>query len=133
MYCTNCGKEIPKGAAFCPECGAAQEKVMQDSAPQGYTHVQEPKEVNTYVPENQVKSVGNNTMCIVGLVVSIISMFINPFALLGIAAIIISVIGLVQISKNPENGKTKAIIGIVLGACSTVYFMTQIMSIASYY
>ncbi|MDO5861593.1 MAG: zinc ribbon domain-containing protein [Thermoplasmata archaeon] len=21
MYCSGCGKEIPKGAAFCPECG----------------------------------------------------------------------------------------------------------------
>ena len=24
MFCTNCGKEIPNGSAFCQECGAAQ-------------------------------------------------------------------------------------------------------------
>ena len=22
MFCTNCGKEIQEGSAFCPECGA---------------------------------------------------------------------------------------------------------------
>lgn len=137
MYCTNCGKEIPNGAAFCPECGEAQNAPLpkQEFAqedPQGYTHVQNPKEVNTYVLENQVKSLGNNTMCMVGLIVSIISLLLNPFALVGIAAIIISVVGLVQISKNPENGKAKGVIGIVLGAFSTIYFIIQIMSIASY-
>lgn len=25
MFCTNCGKEIQEGSAFCPECGATQQ------------------------------------------------------------------------------------------------------------
>ena len=31
MNCTSCGAEIPDGAAFCPECGAA--KVGMESVP----------------------------------------------------------------------------------------------------
>jgi uncharacterized membrane protein YvbJ len=25
MYCTKCGKDLPEGAEFCPNCGAAVE------------------------------------------------------------------------------------------------------------
>ena len=34
MFCSNCGKELPDNAAFCPECGAAQKTVPQEEAPQ---------------------------------------------------------------------------------------------------
>ena len=34
MFCSNCGKELPDNAAFCPECGAAQKIVPQEEAPQ---------------------------------------------------------------------------------------------------
>ena len=30
MYCKNCGKEIPEGVRFCPECGADQEAASQN-------------------------------------------------------------------------------------------------------
>ncbi|WP_251615119.1 DUF4190 domain-containing protein [Senimuribacter intestinalis] len=130
MFCSNCGKEMPNGATFCPECGAEH---TTQAAAQQYMHVQESKpEVNTYIPENQAKSAGNNTMCVVGMVISLISLLINPFALIGIAGIVVSVIGLVQISKNPENGKAKAVTGIAVGAVSTIYFCIQIMSLANY-
>ena len=37
MFCTNCGKPIPEGAAFCPNCGAANQHDAPQQAP-----VQEP-------------------------------------------------------------------------------------------
>ena len=33
MFCKNCGKQIPDGAAHCPECGAAQAAAPQQAAP----------------------------------------------------------------------------------------------------
>ena len=46
MFCSNCGKEMPNGATFCPECGAEH---TTQAAAQQYMHVQESKpEVNTY-------------------------------------------------------------------------------------
>ncbi|MGM9567135.1 MAG: zinc ribbon domain-containing protein [Clostridia bacterium] len=34
MFCSNCGKELTDNVAFCPECGAAQQTVSQEEAPQ---------------------------------------------------------------------------------------------------
>ena len=31
-YCSNCGKELADNAAFCPECGAAQQAAPQQPA-----------------------------------------------------------------------------------------------------
>ena len=39
MFCSNCGKELPDNAAFCPECGAAQ------SAPAEETPQAAPQEI----------------------------------------------------------------------------------------
>ena len=36
MYCKNCGRQLPDGIAFCPQCGASQAK-------QGYVYSGEPK------------------------------------------------------------------------------------------
>ena len=33
MYCSNCGKEIPSGAAFCPNCGAKALSAPEPSNP----------------------------------------------------------------------------------------------------
>ena len=36
MFCRNCGRQLPDGIAFCPQCGASQAK-------QGYVYSGEPK------------------------------------------------------------------------------------------
>ena len=36
MFCKNCGRQLPDGIAFCPQCGASQAK-------QGYVYSGEPK------------------------------------------------------------------------------------------
>jgi phage shock protein PspC (stress-responsive transcriptional regulator) len=33
MYCSNCGKEEPMGARFCPSCGRANQVDMQGTLP----------------------------------------------------------------------------------------------------
>ena len=33
MYCKNCGKEIPRQAAFCPHCGAKKTPLMRIPKP----------------------------------------------------------------------------------------------------
>lgn len=40
-YCTNCGKEITEGVAFCPECGTrqgVQQPVRRNTSPRGRLH-----------------------------------------------------------------------------------------------
>ena len=127
MFCRNCGKEITDGTAFCPECGAAQNGTTQNAS-------QEPPTISNAAysnPTNQseVKKVPYNTMCIVGLVVSGISLLLNFFGIVGIAGTILSVLGLMDCKKKNENGKALAIIGIVIGVFSIIYGLVAIMSL----
>lgn len=38
MFCKNCGRQLPDGTAYCPQCGAPQ-----NQAKQGYVYTGEPK------------------------------------------------------------------------------------------
>lgn len=116
MFCINCGKQIPEGAAFCPECGASQRGTKPSSA--------EGTESRT---RSANQSTGQkkpyNTMCILGAVISGMSLFVNFFAflgLVGIAGTTVSLIGLRSCTKKNEKGKVLAIIGIVLGSSATL-------------
>lgn len=119
MYCINCGKQIDDGVAFCPECGAAQ------------------KVVATSNNANAVNSYANNktsydTMCIVGLVISGISLLVNLCGIVGIAGVIVSVIGLINCSPDNKNGKIFAIIGIVIGGFSIVFAAIALISLLAF-
>lgn len=112
MYCVSCGKEIKEGAGFCPECGAAQ------LAAQNYpTPVQRPP---------------YNLMCILGLVISGISILINFWGLVGIGGTIVSIIGFDSCKKKQESGKVLAIIGMALGAASILYGFFVLMEMSYY-
>lgn len=63
-------------------------------------------------------------MAIIGLVISVISLFLNFWGIVGIVGIIASVIGHINCSQTNENGKTLAIIGIAIGAFSVLYAMS---------
>lgn len=108
MYCVNCGKKIDDGVAFCPECGAAQKvATTQNNA----------NDIN----QAAIKKTSYDTMCIVGLVISGISLLVNLCGIVGIAGVVVSVIGLINCSPDNKNGKIFAIIGIVIGGFSIVF------------
>lgn len=44
MFCSKCGKEIPSGAAFCPDCGNSVQ-------PQATTQAQAPAQTTHQVPK----------------------------------------------------------------------------------
>lgn len=108
MFCKQCGKEIEDDANFCIHCGVT----INDRAPSQTT-------VNN--SGNTVQKASYNTMSIIGLIVSIISFFINFWGIVGIAGVILSVIGLIQISQKHENGRALAIIGIIFGGINVFY------------
>lgn len=122
MFCSNCGKEIKDGATFCPECGAAQ----QGTTPPPTSNVG-----NYAAPTSQstAQKAPYNMMCIVGLVISGISLLLNFWGLVGIAGTIVSVIGLNSCKQKNENGKALAIIGIVIGVFSILYGLIAILSL----
>jgi len=121
MFCTCCGKEIKEGSVFCPNCGASQQGATTPiTSAGGYSNP-------TIQPT--VQKAAYNTMCIVGLVISCISLLLNFWGLVGIAGTIVSVVGLSSCNQKNENGKALAIIGIIIGVFSIFYGLFAILSL----
>lgn len=78
MFCYKCGKQLEDGTAFCPDCGTAQNREAGNTAnvPQNTNNANAPQQVdNTY-----------NTLAVIGFVISLISLVVNPFAVTAIIA-----------------------------------------------
>lgn len=104
MYCVKCGKEIKDGSSFCPECGAAQPN--ENSSERSNSHTQAGLKASY------------NILCIIGLVVSGISLL---FPLIGIAGFILSLIGFKNVKKTGGKGRELAIVGMVVGIVMIIY------------
>lgn len=71
---------------------------------------------------------GTNTAALQGLIVGIISLVFNPFALIGVGAIIWSVVGIrrsnaFQVRGGPAVGRTLSVWGLVLGVVASAAFL----------
>lgn len=108
MFCPKCGKELADGSTFCPLCGTSLGNGAPVQASQGTRY---------------------NTFAIVGFVIGILSLLINFFGLVGIAAVIVSVVGLKQVQENNEKGKGLAIAGLVIGIFSVIYGVISLLSL----
>lgn len=111
MFCAECGKEISEGLKFCPNCGRQVTKAS------GY-------DMQAHSP---MQTVPYNTMSIVGMVVSCISILINFWGLVGMAGLVLSIIGLQQVKQRHENGKGLAVAGIIIGSISIIYACLVLM------
>ena len=110
MYCKQCGNLIDVQSKFCPYCG--KECVDAPSS-------SNPKQLECHS--------STNVLAIVGFVISLISLLLNFWGLVGIAAVIVSVLGLLKAEKYNGNGKTMAIIGTVIGGASVFYGFISIL------
>jgi hypothetical protein len=115
MFCTNCGKEIRDGAAFCSSCGASQQEETTQTVFSA---------VNTN--SSIAQGASYNTMCVLGAVISGISLLLNFWGIVGIAGTIVSTLGLMSCQQKKEKGKMLAITGIGVGACSILYALVEL-------
>ena len=79
---------------------------------------------------NQLENSNNsyNGLSIAGFVLGIISCFLNFFGIIGIVAVVLSSIGLSQISRDYQKGKALAIIGLVLGTINIIFALFVFIS-----
>ena len=110
MYCSGCGKEIEEEVQYCPHCG--KNLRVQPSETAVEQQAEKPR---------QNKEIKINTLSIIGFVISLISLFLNFFGIVGIGAVIVSVIALMQIKEKNENGKGFALTGVIVGSVSVLY------------
>ena len=131
MFCLKCGKQIPEESVFCPFCGAqqgagAQESVAREpsgAAPSAQNTAEAAQARADYAsPVNQspIRKAQYNLLCILGLVISLISLIFNYFGLVGLGGIIVSVIGLVLCNRRKENGRILGALGVLFGAVSVI-------------
>ena len=102
MYCYKCGREIDDTSVKCPYCGEAQ-----------------------VVHQTQTNSESDkfNIMSLIGFGLAIASVVIHVSFLTSIAALIVSIVGLMDCNKKKERGKIFAILGIVFSVLSLLFFL----------
>lgn len=132
-FCQSCGYEIPEGSLYCEKCGSPVEPVAP-VAPVQSVPVQNPQVVYQNVTVTPSKT---NGFAIAGFVLSIISIFLCCGGLVtGIPGLVLSILGLRDISKNNEGGKGLAIAGIIISsimlAFSLFYLLILFVDFLSY-
>ena len=128
MICSNCGRQIPDGAVFCPACGAAAGAGPVQTPNAGAYYIQQPA---GYRPAYAApagaeppKAKSAQTMSVVGLCLQ----YFNIFPVVGL---ILCIVGLVSANQSrafsggdyapsAKVGRVCGIIGIVLAAFKVV-------------
>lgn len=104
MYCPKCGKELADDAVLCDNCGKPFNGHRQSKSAAGGW-------------QNGTRAaVPYNTMCIIGAVVSGISLLVP---VCGIGGFILSRMGKKQIEETGERGKDLAVAGMIVGGITT--------------
>ncbi len=113
-YCKQCGMKLEEGVCFCPSCGTA--------ATEAY-----PGQVSSAAPRPQATS--SNGLVVAGFVVSLVSLLINFLGLVGIVGLVLSGIGLSQVSREGGSRRGMALAGVIIGAVSTLWSVFNLFSI----
>ena len=127
MFCSSCGKQIPDGSGFCPECGATQRGAA--AQPSSYT-------TNTGSSANMGNgSAAGNTgaasqdklhpMSIVGIILTGISLFFNPVLILSTVSAFLSV---AVANKTPDNKAAK-----IISWVSRIWWVISLLLLSSRY
>lgn len=111
MFCTNCGKEIDEGVAFCPHCGA-QIKKPAEAQPGNQTQSNSNSTQKNPAPSNSAKSnpPAEKTTCDLAIVGFVLSFFI------AIAGLVVSIIGYRKCKNENLGGQGFATAGIIISA-----------------
>ena len=113
MKCEKCGATLRQGVKFCPKCGQ-KVNVKEEEVKKEVKEVKA-EVVTNEKPENNntVSADKNNIPALVGFILSIVSMCCCCGAFSGIA-LILSIVGLIQINSGNGKGKGFAIAGIAI-------------------
>ena len=107
MFCPKCGKELPDDVAFCSSCGTRVNDSEQPNPPQ---------------------TAPINTFCLISLVLSVLIFLSIAFAhrylvFLAPLALFLTIVGLRQVSKKAQRGRTLGLIAIVFCILDFVFFL----------
>ena len=99
MFCSTCGKEINDNAIICPHCGCGVNP--QQQAPKSET------------PLHKV-----NGLCLTGFILSLVSLLLSLYCTIPIAALVFSIVGVVQAKRRDNTLSGLGVAGIAISAVS---------------
>lgn len=150
MRCPECRAEVPEGARYCPACGIFLPPVEtgeQDPVPIPGSETEpsvagpccrwhQPKDADNPDPADlpelaqpafdpwpdmpPLHHMPYNRWCVAGLILGLVSVFMNLGFLCGIAAVLCSARGLRQARQRDESGSTFAAVGLAAGVFAII-------------
>lgn len=112
MYCKKCGNEIFDEAVICPKCGCSTKEEV----------------AVTEKPKTKAKI---NVMCLVGFILSLVSLLIALYGIVAIAGLTLSIIGIVQGRRNGERLIGLGIAGVAVSVGSLIYTVYTLIVLIS--
>lgn len=121
-FCSKCGTQIDQGSAFCQNCGAP----AADTGAQVQAATAPPP-----APTAQPAAAGKtNGLALTALIIGIASLFFDFFYFIpSILAIVLGIIGFIQVKRTGVKGKGMAVGGIVLGAVAILLWIILMVAI----
>lgn len=105
MFCPECDKQLSLKASICPNCGY------------------------TFKNNKSLKNDEVNALSLSGMIVGIVSLFIDFFGLVALVSLVLSIIGLTK-SNSPKN-RTFATIGIICSSIELILKFIQLVGLIS--
>lgn len=146
MFCKNCGKKIEVGARFCPTCGTAVATGAEASKPEaeraasGNADSDSPGKNTAYgndTVKETLESVSSNiertnSLCIAGLVLTVIMFFSNYYGIVGFAAFILSFLGYKSAKTHGQKGTLLAIVSMAVAGITSFIFVIRFIEYHRY-
>ncbi len=132
--CSSCGARLDDGVRFCPNCGAniyrVSDRIPEEKAEENKKHAESYTTEHDTQTQSEVIDVDArefryagdapvrqkvNMLCLIGPAIAVPGL-ISIFNVLGLGAIIVSIIGYLKAERLEQKGKEAAVFGIILGA-----------------
>ena len=131
IKCSECGKEISDKAKVCPHCGFENRITF---CPECNKKLSSNVSVCPHCgcPIKKNKNIGSeekNTFCLSGMIIGIVSFFIDFFGLVSAVGLTLSIIGYTKTTDS--NNKKFAIIGIICSGIELVVKFIQLTNLIS--
>lgn len=134
MFCSNCGTRIEGLPKFCPECGSkltkdeTTSKVNEDKV----TEPTKDKVTNSSDEDLLEKLKRLNPLIVASLILLFISFFIDYYGILKYMTLIFSFLGYSQIKKGKGEGKTLAIVCMIVAGVLGFISIIKIIEYTQY-
>ncbi len=125
MFCKYCGNELEESAIFCSKCGKQH---LQENTSKNDDSTSSQQNENFSSDNSQSDSVSAfgknvtnsfskiNPFCIVGIILTALSFFIDLVGVFAYSALVFSIVGYRSAMRYNERGKTGAVIAICISA-----------------